>query len=269
MICPSNAKEREMTIQLRQICLVADKLDPVIDDLTSILGINTCFIDSGVGRFGLENTLMPIGRNFLEVVAPIEENTAAGRYLERRNGDGGYMVICQADNLDNQRELRARAIDNGVRVAHEADRGTWNICQLHPRDMIASFFEFDWDENNDLAGNWEPAGGIAWEDDVKQDITIDYLGVELQSPDPVALAEVWEKVLALPVDRDGSELRMTINNATIRFVESMDNRGPGLGGLDLAVKNREQILAAARERGCYVNDQQVDICGTRFYLIDS
>ncbi len=77
-----------MTIQLRQICLVARDLASVIDDLTHILGINTCFIDPGVGRFGLENTLLPIGRNFLEVVAPIEENAAGGRYLQRRNGDG-------------------------------------------------------------------------------------------------------------------------------------------------------------------------------------
>ena len=57
-----------MTIQLRQICLVARELQPVIDDLTGVLGINTCYVDPGVGKFGLENTLMPIGRNFLEVV---------------------------------------------------------------------------------------------------------------------------------------------------------------------------------------------------------
>ena len=37
-----------MKIQLRQICLVAAKLAPVIDDLTDILGINPCHIDPGV-----------------------------------------------------------------------------------------------------------------------------------------------------------------------------------------------------------------------------
>ena len=31
-----------MTIQLRQICLVARELQPVIEDLTQVLGINTC-----------------------------------------------------------------------------------------------------------------------------------------------------------------------------------------------------------------------------------
>lgn len=258
-----------MTIQLRQICLVARELNPVIDDLTSILGINTCYVDPGVGVFGLENTLMPIGRNFLEVVAPIQENTAGGRYLDRRNGDGGYMVITQADTLENQRAVRARALDNGVRVAHEAERDGWHLCQLHPRDMIAAFLEIEYDRHEDFQGNWMPVGGTGWEDRVKQDVTVDYLGVELQGPDPVGLAELWGRVTGLPVTRDGAQLCIALNNATLRFVEAVDDRGPGLGGLDLAVSDRAHILAAARERGCYVNDSRVDICGTRFYLIDA
>ena len=39
-----------MTIQLRQICLVAELLAPVIDDLTAILGIHSCYVDPGVGK---------------------------------------------------------------------------------------------------------------------------------------------------------------------------------------------------------------------------
>lgn len=255
-----------MTIQLRQICLIARELDSTIENLTEIFGINACFVDPGVGVFGLENTLLSIGRNFLEVVVPVEEGTAGGRYLDRRSGDGGYMVICQADNKENQQAVRQRAIDNGVRIANEAERETWNICQIHPRDMIASFFEIDWDINNDFNGNWQPAGGLGWEDKVKQDVTQDYLGVELQAPDPVTLAELWGKVTDLPVERDGSELSIKLNNATLRFVEATDDRGPGLGGLDLAVNNKDHILAAAKQRGCYVSDRQVDVCGVRFYL---
>ena len=94
-----------MTIQLRQICLVAEHLAPVIDDLTTILGINSCYVDPGVGIFGLENNLMAVGRNFLEVVAPTQPNTAGGRYLERRGGDGGYMVITKIDTFENQQIL--------------------------------------------------------------------------------------------------------------------------------------------------------------------
>lgn len=255
-----------MTIQLRQICLVARELEPVLQDLTSILGINRCFVDPGVANFGLENTLMPIGCNFLEVVAPLQEGTAGGRYLDRRNGDGGYMVITQADSKETQQAVRQNALDNNVRVAFESERKDWNLCQLHPGDMKAAFLEIESDAYNDFNGHWNPVGGTGWEDKVKQDITVDYRGVELQSNDPVSLAELWGRVAGLPVERRGAELAMELNNATIRFVEEEDGRGPGLGGLDIAVANRDHILSAAKERGCYVNDDRVDICGTRWYL---
>lgn len=257
-----------MTIQLRQICLVARELDSTIDDLEAIFGIHRCFVDEGVGKWGLVNTLLPVGRNFMEVVVPVEENTAAGRYLDRRNGDGGYMVICQADSTETQRTVRARALDHGIRIAHESDRDTWGICQIHPGDMRAAFFEIDWDEHHDFNGNWPPAGGLQWQDKEDTSVTIDYAAVELQDPDPVGLAELWGNVAGLPVSRDGATLHMALNNVDIRFVEATDGRGAGLGGLDLKVADRDRILAAARERGAYVSDERVDVCGIRFHLVD-
>ncbi|MDC0214916.1 hypothetical protein OAL14_08880, partial [Gammaproteobacteria bacterium] len=230
---------------------------------------NRCFVDPGVGAFGLENTLMPIGRNFLEVVAPIEENTAGGRYLERRNGDGGYMVITQADSAETQQTVRQNALDNGVRVAHETIREDWNLCQLHPGDLKAAFLEIESDLYNDFNGHWNPVGGLGWEDKVNQDITVDYQGVELQSSDPLELAELWGKVAGLPIQRNGSEFTMDLNNVTIRFVEEEDGRGPGLGGLDILVHNRDHILREAENRDCFVSEERVDICGTRWYLRDT
>ena len=257
-----------MPIQLRQICLVAQELKPVIEDLTEILGINRCYVDPGVGVFGLENTLMPIGRNFLEVVAPVQDNTAAGRYLARRQGDGGYMVITQADSRDTQMQVRQNALDNGVRVAHETEREDWYLCQLHPGDLKAAFLEVESDAHNDFGGHWHPVGGTGWEDKVRQDVTVDFRGVELQSEDPLELAELWSRVIGNPVSRDGAEFHIDLNNAVLRFVEAQDGRGPGLGGLDITVRDRAQILAKARERNCYVNDDRVDVCGTRWYLYD-
>lgn len=258
-----------MSIQLRQICLVARELKPVIDDLTTILGIDSCFVDPGVGKFGLENTLMPVGRNFLEVVAPVTDGTAAGRYLDRRDGDGGYMVITQIDTLDHQQSIRSRALEQGVRVAYESQRDGWNLCQLHPRDMIAAFFEIEWDAHEDFHGHWNPAGGNGWQDRIKQDVTVDYLGVELQGPDPEQLAVRWSEVTDLPIQRQGADRSIQFNNAPVRFVESEDGRGAGLGGLDLLVQDRDSILANAKQRGCYVADDRVDICGTRWYLHDA
>jgi hypothetical protein len=138
-------KEAHMPIRLRQICLVAEKLAPVIDDFKAIFAVDVCFEDPAVATFGLENSLMPIGGNFLEVVAPIKENTAAGRYLKRRNGDGGYMVICQCDTHETQLARKARAAALNVRIAWEHEGKAFHGMQLHPADTGGAFFEIDWD----------------------------------------------------------------------------------------------------------------------------
>ena len=73
-----------MWLRLRPIALVAEKLAPVEEALTDVLGIEVCYRDPGVAHFGRENVLFPIGNQLLEVVAPVREQTAGGRYLERR-----------------------------------------------------------------------------------------------------------------------------------------------------------------------------------------
>ncbi len=252
-----------MSIQLRQIALVAEFLKPIIEDLSYTLGVNPCFIDDGVGTWGLENTLLAIGHNFMEVVAPIKTNTAAGRYLERRNGDGGYMVICQTSSHAEQLEVKERALADGVRIAWERETDNYHLLQLHPRDMIASFLEVDWDQHNDFAGNWVPAGGLGWKEKVDQSSIVDMVGVELQGPQPEVLAQRWAQILDLQMKDD---LTVEINNATLRFVEATDGRGPGLSGVDLLVADKPGILKRAKERRAYVSDRQLTICGFHFYL---
>jgi hypothetical protein len=99
---------RAVWLRLRQICLVAEKLAPVEEALSDVLGVKVCYRDPGVGKYGLENALFPIGNQLLEVVAPVEENTAGGRYLDRRGGDGGYMAITQCDDHAPRRAPLAR-----------------------------------------------------------------------------------------------------------------------------------------------------------------
>ncbi len=255
-----------MSIQLRQIALVAEFLKPMIEDLSYTLGVNPCFIDDGVGIWGLENSLLAIGHNFLEVVAPIETNTAAGRYLERRRGNGGYMVICQAGSHAEQLEVKERALAAGVRIAWERENDHYHLMQLHPQDMTASFLEVDWDEHDDFDGNWEPAGGLAWKEKVDRSSIVDMVGVELQGAQPEALAQRWAQVLGRPMRDD---LTVVINNATLRFVEATDGRGPGLSGVDLVVADKPGILKRAKERRAYVSDTQLTLCGFHFYLATS
>lgn len=252
-----------MAIHLRQICLVADRLAPAVDDLRAVFSIPVCHVDPGVGKFGLENALLAVGTQFLEVVAPLRDGTAAGRFLQRRGGNGGYMVICQAASLEEQAGVRARARENGVRVAYESDRGTWNIMQLHPADMGASFFEVDWDEQSDPVGNWQPAGGREWMEAVNTEVVSAIAGVELQGEDPQALAERWSAVAGVPLEHRDAGPVLPLANAELRFVHG----NGGLAAVDLRVADRDRLLEQAEARGASVSDSQVLICGTRFNIL--
>lgn len=257
-----------MPIRLRQICLVAEKLAPVLEDFKAVLGLEVCFKDPEVAVFGLENSLMPVGNNFIEVVAPVKENTAAGRYLKRRNGDGGYMVICQCDSHKTQLAHKQRAAALNIRLVLDHDAKGFHAMQLHPADTGGAFFEIDWDYKGEPEGNWMPAGGAKWPAARRTEVVSGYTAVELQSADPRGLAERWAKIadVALRTDARG-RLELPLANAAIRFVEATDGRGEGLGGIDVIASDRKRLLEAAQQRGLRVSDSQVNICGTRFYLV--
>jgi hypothetical protein len=134
--------------------------------------------------------------------------------------------------------------------------------------MIAGFLEVEFDPGADLTGNWMPAGGSGWEATINQNVTVDIVGAELQSDDPSGLADLWSRVLGVPVEQQHDLPVVKLNNAVLRFTEAIDGRGPGLGGVDLTVANRHAILAEATARGYVVNEDRVDVCGTRFHLSD-
>ena len=250
-------------LRLRQIALVARELEPVEEDLREILGLEVCYRDPGVGRFGLHNFLMPIG-NFLEVVAPIEEGTAGGRYLDRRDGDGGYMVIMQCDDLDAARE---RVTGLGVRLVLDSGGGANAGIQLHPRDLPAALVELRQNEGeDDPAGPWSPAGPD-WRSAQRLDVTLGMTAADLQTDDPSALTARWSEVLARPLEvgNDGNP-QIALDDAVLRFVEALDGRGEGLGGLDLEVVDRERVLQAAEARGRRTGNDLVLICGVRFRI---
>lgn len=257
-----------MSIRLRQICLVADKLAPVLDDFKAIFGLEVCFVDPAVKTFGLENSLMPVGSNFIEVVSPIQENTAAGRYLKRRNGDGGYMVICQCDSHETQLARKQRAAALKIRLALEHESTTFHVMQLHPADTGGAFFEIDWDAKGEPEGSWEPAGGAGWTKSRRDEVVRGYRAVEIQSSDPRGLAERWSSIAEIPLRNDlRGRVELPLDNAAIRFVEATDGRGEGLGGIDIVAADRTRILEAAKIRNCRVAEDQVVVCGTRFNLV--
>lgn len=257
-----------LAIHLRQICLVARELSPVAKDLKGVFGLKPCHVDRAVGQYGLENTLWPVGTKFLQVAAPLQENTAEGRYLDRGNGDGGCMVITHVPMRQEQDAIRARAAENGVRVAHEVDLGTWKLMQLQPGGMRASFFEVEWDERAEMTGHWMLAGGDGWQAAVCKDAISDILAIDLQPDDPEALAAHWGRVEGLSVERRDGVPVVALANAVLRFVQAEDGRGPGLGAIDIKVEDCARLMQEADARGSRVSSHQMTACGTRFNLIE-
>ncbi len=252
-----------MWLRLRQIALVAQKLAPVEKDLIDVLGIEVCFRDPGVAHFGLENALFPIGNQLLEVVAPIEENTAGGRYLQRRGGDGGYMVITQCDD---HAPRRARVDALGVRLAHQFQTNDFRNMQLHPKDTGATFFEIDEQMGSDAHaedGPWEPAGAD-WQRARRTERVTGIVAAELQCDDPAAVARRWADIAELNLNED---LSIELDNATLRFVPCTDGRPEGLGGIDVSCADSAAILGSAESIGAKSGDAQVYLCGMRINLV--
>jgi len=254
-----------MNLRMRQICLVARALEPIVTTFADVFGLRVCRRDPGVGKYGLENALFPIGNGFLEVVAPVRDGTTAGRYLERRGGDGGYMVITQCANLDPR---RARCGALGVRVANEIRYADYNELQLHPRDVGAAMLSFSRQEGGEAAdGPWHPAASAGTQA-AGNALVSAMRGAELQGDDPERLAKRWSEVMELPLSRDARNRPvMDLDDASLRFVPAADGRGEGLAGLDLACADRARVLASARARGLAAEGDTVVACGTRFYLV--
>src|SRR5262245_12954693 len=157
-------------MRLRQVALVARKLGTAVEEIRDVLGIEVGFNDPGVGVFGLENAVFPVGDTFLEVVSPVEEGTTAGRLLDRRGGDGGYMVIIQVDDLARER-ARMEAI--GVRIAWEAHFDDAATVHLHPKDVGGAIVSLDWMKPPE---SWKWAGP-RWKSAVRTDVVAEIVGV--------------------------------------------------------------------------------------------
>jgi hypothetical protein len=252
-----------MTLWLRQIALVAEDRDRAVADFRAVLGLEIGHVDPGVGQFGLHNAILPVGGQFLEIVAPVQPGTTAGRYLERRGGDGGYMVILQCSD---HAPVKRRAAELGLRKVLEFDDHGYACLQFHPRDTGGSFLEVDHQADSvPPEGAWWPAGKH-WRAAVRTERVQGIAAAEIQAADPEKLAARWGEILELPVTKPAGVPSLALANATLRFVPDADGRGEGLGGIDLAAADPARALAAARERGLLGAGNVLALCGMRMRL---
>lgn len=252
-------------MRLRQIALVGHDLAACEADIRAILGVDYAYDDPGVGAFGLKNGVFPIGETFLEVVSPKQEGTTAGRLLEKRGGDGGYMAIFQVEDIATARQ---RLADTGARVVSETNRDGGKVCysHIHPRDIGGAIVSVDF---MDPWEHWE-WGGPEWRRHVKTDVSTGIVGAEMQGDDPAAMAKRWGEVLGRAVEPVGEYWRMGLDDGgEVRFVKAADGRGEGLGRFDVAVRDPMAVHAVAKSRGRVGPDGDVILAGTRVRLVQA
>ena len=242
-------------MHIRQIALVARELAPVVADLTAVLGIEVGFRDPGVAEFGLHNAVMPVGETFLEVVSPVREGSTAGRLLDKRRGDGGYMVILQTSDL---RADRTRLAALGVRIVWQVELDDIATAHLHPRDLGGAIVSLDQPVPPE-SWRW---GGPEWRAKVRTEVVRGIASVTIQADDPPRTAARWAEVLGLAAPRraDGAST-LALSPGAIRFVPVADGRGEGVCAFGVTATNAERALAIARARGLPVSGRSVAVGG--------
>jgi hypothetical protein len=199
--------------RLRQVALVAADCDATATRLQDAFGWAEPFHDPGVGRFGLINAVFAAGDTFVEVVAPADAGTAAGRYLESRGGDSGYMAIFQMPDLA---EARRRVAAAGIRVVWTADLADIAGTHLHPKDVPGAIVSLDW---ADPPESWRWAGP-EWTGRAPAHPQGGLRGLTIEVTDPAAAAGRWAEVLGLTVTHhhDTALIELTHARQDLRFV---------------------------------------------------
>ena len=253
-------------MRLRQIAFIANKIAPVAEQLEQVFGLKVGFRDPGVEVFGLKNVVMPVGGEFLEVLEPFRADASGARYLQRRGGDAGYMVILQdADAFAHRARLEAQ----GVRVIARSRDGRYRYTHFHPADCAGVLLSID-SVDGDAAwaqpmSDWPPAGPD-WRD-FESETSRGIASVTIQARDPRAAAERWSMLLDRRASRVGRAIEIALDPGLIRFVGAVDQDGTGVVGMDIRVDDPAAVLAKARALGLPVDRDAVTIGGVAIWPV--
>jgi hypothetical protein len=244
-----SVEERRSRVRLRQAVIAAAELEPVAGALRSALDLGEPFRDPGVAEFGLENVVFAIGDCFLEVISPKQPGTAAGRWLARHGGDGGYMVLFDIEELEGARERAERL---GVRVVWRIDLPDISGTHLHPADMRGAIVSLD---SSDPYGTWR-WGGPRWTGQVGEGAPGRLAGITVAVEDPAAVAARWGEVLGVPVS-GGERPTLGLDGGEVAFKQAASERREGIA--EFAVELAPQL------RG---DRETVDVGGVRLRLLE-
>jgi len=217
--------------------MVAPELAPVVEAGCETLGA-VCFRDPGVANYGLENALWALGGTFLEALAPIQPGTTVARYLDRRGGPSGYMLIIDCTDLA---PVRLRLAMLNIRIVEDLDMtihgASAKALHLHPRDTGGCLLSIDTHgPDSDGAGGamlgsyaW---AGPDWHRHMNPDMAI--TGAVIACDNPEVIAMRWSTLLVRPWHKLEDRWRLQLNHGSIDFTAISDGRGEGLSAIRIA-----------------------------------
>jgi len=231
-------------IRVRQIALVVKDLDSGIKKVGETLGLTPTFRDPEIVHLGLKNCVFVVGNQFLELVCPLSEDNTAYKQLQRRQGDGGYMMMLQTRDLERDKD---RLIKTGFKTVFDVERDEVREIHLHPKDTTKCIVSFTQTFPKDDEWVW---GGPDWKESSKASTRVfkSIVGVIIQCDN---LSEATKQY--------GNLLMMTPNHTTDRevvfeypyenrlkfqricLIIATDGRGPGLNGLELEATDPSRI----------------------------
>ena len=234
-------------MRIRQIVFAARDLAAGRALLASLLQLAPPFRDPNVAEFGIDNAVFCFGDQFIEVISPVQADTACGRHLAR-HGDSGYMLILQTSDLARERQ---RFTQLGLRTVWSKELDDISAVHLHPKDVGGAIVSVD--EPRPAASwrwggpDWRVAAGRSGQQRVR--------GITLHSPRPEALARRWASVFGRPAPQQVEAHWRVLLNAG--FVDMAAGPGPheGVAGFTLAVAEPAAVLAAAAAMGLAVRER--------------
>jgi hypothetical protein len=215
-------------LRLRQVVVAARDLEATVQRIGEALELRVCFRDPSVAEFGLHNAVLTFGDQFIEVVSPIRDGTAAGRLLDRRDAAvTAYMVMFEVDDLDARMAALAAG---GVRTVWSGDHAMIRGRHLHPGDLGGAIVSLD--ETHPL-GSWYWAG-LDWQQNVDNAVATAIAGYTIAVDDPASVTARWSQfglndrvrfvdgdtstIELVATDRNAVGPRATLDQVTLQLV---------------------------------------------------
>ncbi|MDC3081183.1 hypothetical protein OA385_02450 [Paracoccaceae bacterium] len=249
-------------MRLRQLVIATSEMDLLADSICDLFELKRTFSDPELIVFGLENVLIPLGDTFLELVTPIKENTSAERFLKKRGGDGGYMIIVDSQDLKKERKrLENVEIDIVWFENRKTDGIHGQSLHLHPKQVGGAILSID---NMSPPSSWLWAGQ-EWEKDINKSLVSHLSGVNLCSPHPDNLLSNWEKALGKKRTTGGNSI--DLEGSSINFVMNSQSQSEHISAFQIHTSKRSHIQKRAVSRGFFTNNN-IHLGGIDFLLVE-